>query len=212
MRSIERISCLTAALVLVSALSLARVSIVTEGMWPDSWPKELEPYQEQARTVSVAHGIQETVYEIPFDRRDEFEKAWPHVLTLKSEGAPLVIDKSPSTYDVSGTTMQTGVRVLWPSGGSLELADGRRLEAGPPWPESIKSPGGELPEYVVAENGQWVRFDGKERVGLMHRARVDIVLVSDGKVVDLNRVPLPPQTPIVDNRFGGQQAGVTGGG
>lgn len=35
----------------------------------------------------------------------------------------------------------------------------------------------------------------------MTRVRIDIVLITDGKVVDLNRIPLPANTIIVDNRF-----------
>jgi hypothetical protein len=31
-----------------------------------------------------------------------------------------------------------------------------------------------------------------------------IALVVDGDIVDLNRIPLPPDTPIVDERFKGE--------
>lgn len=58
---------------------------------------------------------------------------------------------------------------------------------------------GELPEYVTSEEEdgrlKWVPADGG------HRARVDIILITDGKIVDLNRIQLPPDTPIIDNRF-----------
>ena len=33
------------------------------------------------------------------------------------------------------------------------------------------------------------------------RARIDIELVVDGNIVDLNRIPLPADTPIIDKRF-----------
>lgn len=75
------------------------------------------------------------------------------------------------------------------------------LDTGPPWPDYIRLSSGGLPEYVVNENGRWVAFDGTNRKGFIHRARVDIVLITDGKIVDLNRIQLPPNTPIVDNRF-----------
>jgi hypothetical protein len=179
----------------------AIVTTIDRGTWPESWPKELEGCRRQAKTVQVAHGIQETVYEIPFDSREEFEKAWPHVLKLKSRGAPLILEKSPSTYHVSGSTMPAGVRILWPSGATVELPDGTRLEAKPPWPESIQSASGELPEYVVAEAGKWVSFTRGQHKGFLNRARVDIVLVVDGRVVDLNRIELPGETPILDRRF-----------
>jgi hypothetical protein len=61
-----------------------------------------------------------------------------------------------------------------------------------------------LPEYVVIQNGKWAALErsairsGTER---WFRARVDIVLITDGSIVDLNRIPLPADTPIIDNRF-----------
>jgi hypothetical protein len=186
---------------LVSSFCFAMVEISDTGTWPASWPKELEPYRKQARTVTVAHGIQETVYEIPFDNREDFEKAWPYILTLKGSGSRLILEKSPSTYSISGSTSTTGVRILCPSGGVSVTPDGTRLIAGPPWPENIKLKSGELPEYVVHENGKWVPADRSHGKGCMNRARVDLVLITDGKIVDLNRIPLPPDTLIIDNRF-----------
>jgi len=186
----------------ISVSCFALVMIENRGRWPDSWPKELESYRKQAKTVRIAHGTQETLYEIPFDKREDFEKTWPHILKLKSKGAPLILERSPSTYSVSGSTLKIGVRILWPSGRTVGLPDGTQLEAKEPWPDYIKSPLGELPEYVVIEDGKWVPFDREEQQGFRHhRARVDIVLVTDGIIVDLNRIPLPPNTPIIDNRF-----------
>ena len=186
---------------LMSVVCYALVMTSNRGNWPDSWPKELESLRERAKTVQVMHGIQETVYEIPFESREEFEKAWPHILKLKSKGAPVILEKSPSTYAISGSSMPTGVRILWPSGGTVERPDGTRLEAKAPWPESIKSGRGELPEYVTAEGGKWIPVTGGERRGFLNRARVDIMLVTDGRVIDLNRIELPSETPIIDKRF-----------
>ena len=212
------ITCLlVVCLVLAAHLSFAMIMTKEEGTWPDSWPKELDQYRSQAKTVEVAHGIQETVYEIPFRNREEFERAWPYILKLKSKGAPLILEKSPFTYHVSGSKAANAVMVLSPSLGyaggpsspqietkaeAEELVkQGKMLRAGPPWPESIKSPTGELPQYVVFQDGKWVPFKDKERKGFVHRARVDVILVTDGKVIDLNRIALPPDTTIVDNRF-----------
>ena len=75
------------------------------------------------------------------------------------------------------------------------------MKASAPWPASIKSPSGELPEYVVASKETWVPFSDKSQKGFINRARVDIVLVVDGNIVDLNRIPLPLSTPIIDKRF-----------
>ncbi len=66
----------------------------------------------------------------------------------------------------------------------------------------------ELPEYVAlgGEYGsyEWVpaHTDFFDRGGIdLYRARVDIILIVDGKVVDLNRLQMPADTPIIDNRF-----------
>ena len=53
-------------LILISNTSFAMISVSDKGLWPDSWPKELEQYRSQARTHRVAHGILEDVYEISF--------------------------------------------------------------------------------------------------------------------------------------------------
>ena len=186
---------------LASGLCFALVMTEEKGTWPDSWPKELDALRARSKTVCVAHGIQENVYEIPFADRAEFEQAWPHLLKLKSKGAPIILERSPSTYGVSGSTMTTGVRILWPSGGTTSRPGGAKLEAGAPWPAYLTSATGELPEYVTVENDKWVPATADERKGFLHRARVDIVLVTDGRVLDLNRIELPAGTPFVDRRF-----------
>jgi len=187
---------------LAASWCLALVMVSNEGKWPDTWPEELEALRAQARTLDVGTGLQETVYEIPFTSSEEFEAAWPHILAVKSEGAPLILLKSPSrSVDVS---MDAGVRIHSPSRGSVsETPDGKQLKVGPPWPDDIKSEAGVLPAYVVNKDGKWVAADERDvgRIGFLYRARVDIELVVDGKIVDLNRIPLPANTPIIDKRF-----------
>ena len=56
-----------------------------------------------------------------------------------------------------------------------------------------------------------MRKEEKKRKGKMddlirpyyyrRRARIDIELIVDGDIVDLNRIPLPTDTPIIDKRF-----------
>ena len=68
-----------------------------------------------------------------------------------------------------------------------------------------------LPEYVFYDNGKWAPYDpNAKREPLkdwvvqslkVKRARIDIELVVDGNIVDLNRIPLPADTPIIDKRF-----------
>ena len=187
------------AVAMACGVCSALVIAIYGGNWPDSWPRELEPFRARAWTFGFeGFGLEETVHQIPFDSREEFEGAWPHILKLKSKGGPLILEKSP--FATAGQRIEAGVCIKWPPGTVRQLPDGTRLEAKAPWPDSAISPAGELPEYVMPEHGTWVPCTTKlpkERF----RARVDIILVVDGRVVDLNRLELPGETPIVDRRF-----------
>ena len=187
------------------------------GLWPTNWPKELEPLRKQARTL--AHD-QFVVYEIPFTDRQQFEAAWPHLLAVKSPEAPLTLLKSPDQW--LGGNLKAGVRIRAPLTGTLVSPKGSRyppsaaatvtniplLKIGPPWPDDVKSKSGTLPEFVINDQGRWVPYSVKDRKpndkfnerSLM-RARTDIELIVDGDVVDLNRIRLPTETPILDKRF-----------
>ncbi|AQT68112.1 hypothetical protein STSP2_01267 [Anaerohalosphaera lusitana] len=192
--------------VLVSSLTFSYVGVDNKGTWPKSWPEELESLRDQSRTVDVLHGIKEKVYEIPFTDADQFARAWPHILKVKTPGAPLILEKAPSMYCVSGTCCSAGARILAPS--NLYVGE---LTAGPPWPENLKTPKGSLPEYVIHEEGKWIPADPNRQKGDYHsrlRARTDIVLIVDGDILDLNKIPLPPHTPIIDNRFKDQSKDV----
>jgi hypothetical protein len=116
------------------------------GKWPKSWPKELEPLRKQAWTW--VHGqIEIPSYEIPFDNREEFESAWPHILKLKRKGAPITLSRGPHIRVKSAKTGGVRVRSHWA------------------------------------------------------KALYDIELVVDGDIVDLNRIRLPADTRIIDERF-----------
>ena len=189
------------AVFITASLTFASVITWRKGKWPGPWPKQLKEYQQQAVVIDVAEDIQETVFEISFEKRGEFEKAWPEILELKTKGAPLILEKSPSTYKISGTTVETGVRILWPSMQSVKMDDGSVLRASSIDFTSLKSPNGELPEYVIAKEGKWIPYNGQDETDSRHRARVDIMLITDANIVDLNRIPLPADTPIIDRRF-----------
>ena len=121
------------------------------GRWPKSWPKELEPLRKQAWTWE--HGFGGMSYDIPFANREAFESAWPHILKLKSKGAPITLLRGPHLRVKSGKT--AGVLIRLPH---------KNVSAGP---------------WSVTR----------------------IELVVDGDIVDLNRIPLPADTPIIDKRF-----------
>jgi hypothetical protein len=138
-KSVLALAVVTASL--IASVCFAMYSVADRGLWPDSWPKQLDPLRPQARTLD--HG-DFTVYEIPFTQRAEFESAWPHILTVKSEHAPLVLLSSPDKR--LGDSIAAGVRIF-------------------------------------------------------RRARIEIELIVDGDIVDLNRIPLPADAPIIDERF-----------
>jgi hypothetical protein len=127
------------------------------GTWPKSWPKELEPLRKQAWTWHNGLCAQIS-YDIAFADREQFEASWPHILKLKSKGAPITLLRGPyvrvwTTRPPKSKT--AGVIILLPLEGSSE------------GPLSV----------------------------------TQIKLVVDGAIVDLNRIPLPADTPIIDERF-----------
>ncbi|MBN2180754.1 MAG: hypothetical protein JW715_02480 [Sedimentisphaerales bacterium] len=192
------------AVLFTASLSLASIIIWQKGKWPGPWPKQLEPYRQQTVVVDAGNDIRETIFELSFDNREKFEQAWPEILKLKSKGSPLILEKSPSKYDLSGTVLKSGVRILWPSTEPVKMNDGSILRTSPVEFSSITSHSGELPEYVVEKDGKWIPYDEQNLSDVRHRARADIILITDANIVDLNRIPLPPDTFIIDRRFDNQ--------
>jgi len=165
----KRTTALLAAIALLAAASAvyALYDFADEGLWPKSWPKELEPLRKVARTLEgpeapLLH------YEIPFTKREEFEAAWPYLLKVKSKGAPIILLRRPQ---ISIYTLKAGVIVHTPP-----LQADKRANPEAPIP------------------GQ-----SNPRVTWMRTSFIELVV--DGDVVDLNRIPLPADTPIIDERF-----------
>ena len=127
------------------------------GKWPKTWPKQLEPLRKEAWTWE--HGFGGMSYDIPFATREEFEAAWPHILTLKSKDARIYLLRGSHLRVAEGKT-GAGVRVVPPRDVTLAQAE-------------------KLPANIVTT----------------------IWLVVDGKIVDLNRIALPADTTIIDERF-----------
>lgn len=145
-----RSSLLAVAMVLgVAASGRAEYGVWDKGVWPDTWPKELETLRAQAKTYEGPRVLTRW-YLIPFTKREEFEAAWPHLLKVKAKGAPIVLVRGP----------RTDFFALAPAGVMVQT---------PP----------------VAEKAD----------------ATSIELVVDGEIVDLNRIELPADTPIVDKRF-----------
>ena len=143
----------------------ADYTVQDRGVWPETWPSELEPLREQSRTLE---GPKQPVrqYQIPFTKREEFEAAWPHILKVKSKGAPIVLVR-PSTKADSLTVKPAGVSIHSP-------------------PANTSNPESAVDKVNFRERWMWTTY---------------IYLVVDGEIVDLNRLPLPPDTPVIDERF-----------
>jgi len=160
-----------AAILIFSAGSLyADYSVENRGAWPENWPQELEPLRKQSWTLEGPI-FPQVHYAIPFKSRDEFEAAWPHILKVKTEGAPIVLRRGPSFWlDGNG---DAGVCIHTPPANAAK-----------------KNKRAVAPKNAKLRGARW-RTD-----------TVYIELIVDGKIVDLNRIPLPAETPIVDERFG----------
>lgn len=158
-------------LTLLSALALTALADDTTGKvtnWPAGWPRALDAWKSNAREIhSGLLGL--TTYEIPFERREDFESAWTHLVKLKGKGAPVVLVRGPD--EGAAGTLGAGVRVHVP----------------PP-----TRPGESVPPMPIA---------GATRIRERWLWTTYLEVVVDGRVVDLNRVPLPPETPIIDLRF-----------
>jgi hypothetical protein len=85
------------------------------------------------------------------------------------------------------------------------ISQGKLLKTEGPFPESIVLDNGELPEYVAVRKIEgrmsWAPLEpGDKDVGFHYRARIDLELVEDGKIIDLNRIKLPSTATIIDKR------------
>lgn len=142
-------------------------SVAEKGTWPKSWPEELEPLRKQSRSLQGGM-VNLTCHEIPFTNRKDFESAWPHILKIKSKGAPVILFRGPDKH--MGTPMTAGVRIQCP-------------------------PQTEKPVPAAPLPGTWPNV----RVRWLWTTFIELVV--DGDIVDLNRIPLPADTPIIDKRF-----------
>jgi hypothetical protein len=149
-----------ATLFFMSVIAYADYLVTGKGTWPREWPKELEPLRKQSQTLE---GPKQPLlhYAIPFTNRAEFESAWPHILKVKSKGAPIVLRHGPSFW-LDGKSH--GVCIHTPPVGQAPISDGKDAK------------------------GNWEQT-------------IYIELIVDGEIVNLNRIQLPADTPMIDERF-----------
>ena len=164
----ERVVVLAIATVfLICSPVRAAWEVGEKGIWPKSWPPELEHLREHAR--SYTGGVLElSHYEIPFTKREDFEAVWPHILEVKGAG-PLILLQSPDKHFL-GTSTVAGVRI---------------------WSPPKFAPGEHPPVPVPGA--------ANERERCLYTTFVELIV--DGSIVDLNRIPLPSDSSIIDTRF-----------
>lgn len=105
----RRSICFLVALVMLAATSSAHADwlVIRKGTWPKSWPAALERLRNQSHTCTGGE-INKTFHEIRFRNRKQFEAAWPHLLKVKTPGAPVVLVRGPHKFV---GTLKAGVRV-----------------------------------------------------------------------------------------------------
>ena len=149
------------------------------GAWPTHWPKELDPLRSQRAPSGPASNtfwrskVPKIHFGIQFTTREEFEAAWPHLLKVKSKGAPIVLRSGPS-YWLGGASQGVCVHqqpAIW-------RINGRNVRITP---------------------GAAKQVSAKELEKLKITSHIELIV--DGKTVDLNRIFLPSETPIIDKRF-----------
>src|SRR5947209_5575294 len=108
----KRVAWLAAlAIVAICSAVYAIYGVNDTGTWPKSWPAELEPLRNQARTL-VGPMAPQRHFAIRFNNREEFEAAWPHLLKVKSKGAPVFLVRGPNFF--LGEQSKAGVVVHCP--------------------------------------------------------------------------------------------------
>jgi hypothetical protein len=158
------------AATVLAAVGSARADygVTDKGIWPQSWPKELEPLRKQARTLEGPLQLTRR-YLIPFTKQEEFEAAWPYLLKAKTKGAPVFLMPGPRTDFFA--IQPAGVLIHTPP---VDI-------------DRTAHPEGPLGGDTDARS-KWANTNYIE-------------LAVDGHIVDLNRIQLPSDCQIVDERF-----------
>ena len=143
-------------------------SVFENGAWPSTWPTEMEPLRKQASSIQGGM-VNVATHHIPFKTRKDFEAAWPHILRVKTNGAPIVLIRTPGKHWHFGET-EAGVLIHCPPGNQHPTGPAKPIEG----------------TSRLRERWLWSTY---------------VELVVDGKIVDLNRITLPLDTPIIDQRF-----------
>ncbi len=71
-------------------------------------------------TVNGGPAHYPTSYEIPFSSRQDFESAWPYLLKVKTEGAPVILISGSAKHAFVSHDSKTGVIVRYPHSRGLQ--------------------------------------------------------------------------------------------
>ena len=161
-------------------VSFAYIWSADHGAWSSDWPKELEPYRERTSTITTPNPpVGKIVYTIPFADRSDFEKIWPVLLNLKTKGAPLIL--------------RSGSVELRRSWSAIDLNR-----------EEVDKPAGTYPGVKIYTSGHSMYPENSpayaSSIASEGQPTAKIELFVDGNVIDLNRIRLPAETPIIDKR------------
>ncbi len=85
------------ASVVICSTAFALYCVSDTGDWPKDWPSELEPLRSQSRTL-VGPTLNAQHFAMQFKTRDEFKAAWPHILKVKSKGAPIFLVRGQNFF------------------------------------------------------------------------------------------------------------------
>jgi hypothetical protein len=143
--------------------------------------------------------------------RGDWPESWPKEMEpLRKQARTLEGPAAPDRYYLIPFTKREEFETAWPhllkaksKGAPIILVRGPRagLLKVDPAGVMIKSPP-EVPGQVIDPSPR----PGNEDVRTKWINAIYIELVVDGKIVDLNRIPLPADSPIVDERFKEEKA------
>ena len=150
------VGCGILGVLLTAVVSRGLVETSERGEWPGNWPVAMDVLRDHAKTFKIMEGTQENIYEITFSDRDEFEKAWPVILGVKTPGAPVRLYRAGvkpiRDLEQLESNALPAVRIYGPAEDVAATGpNGQMLRARAPWPKEFYGEKGELPEFVRSE-------------------------------------------------------------
>ena len=100
--------CLTFA----TTVTRAAISIHSNGLWPETWPPELEPYRKGSWTFNpIDYDCDGTLYRISAKDTEDFDRLWSGLLKLLDRGSEVTL-RSARLEDWPETTLHPGQPVV----------------------------------------------------------------------------------------------------